>query len=160
MTLRWPTIGTTIVLAVVAAATACATDVKSDLASATTVLEKCAVLFEAPSGGIKHAFLPSLHILSLAPNATFSLPSDAPPNVKAVQCGRQSLGPSQYDYKVLAAGYPLNIVTDKRLGVLEIVKGQLRFRMLDGEMSESEIKHVERFLNESQPLFNGAAVAP
>ncbi|MEG3158228.1 hypothetical protein ACKVMH_10120 [Lysobacter zhanggongensis] len=147
-------------MALVAAATACAADVKSKLPSSLTALEKCAVLFETPSGEIKQAFLPSLQVLSLAPDATFSLPPDAPPNVKAVQCGRHSLGPSQHDYKVLAAGYPFNIVADQRVGVLEIVKGQLRFRMLDGEMNESEIEHVQAFLNESQPLFNDAAAAP
>jgi hypothetical protein len=116
-------------------------------------LEKCAVLVESASGKLESKVLPSLHVLTQDADATFSLPTDAPPKVKGLMCGRQSIVPRANDYKVLVAGYTLNIIVDDRGGVLEIVDGQLRFRMISGEMTESEAQSVQTFLNESQPFF-------
>jgi hypothetical protein len=118
--------------------------------------ERCAVVFQGASGKLEHQVLPSLKVLSLAPSETFALPPDAPTTVKVVQCGRPSLVPAEGDYKVLAAGFPLAIVADDRVGVLEMEEGKLRFNMINGEMKESEIPGIQEFLNKSQEHFNKA----
>jgi hypothetical protein len=114
--------------------------------------EKCAVLFEDSAGKMHSQLLPSLYVMSLAPDAKFSLPADAPSNVKAIQCGRPSLAPLAADLKVISAGYPIGIVSGGRVGVLSLPEGRLRFNMLDGEMTEAEIKEIGAFLDQGQEL--------
>ena len=131
------------------------------LASSSNASERCAVLFQTPDGQIEHKELATLSLANLAPEAQFTLPHEAPENVKSVQCGRSTLVPGPNDHKPLLAGYPLSIVSDGRVGVLEAVNGQLRFRMLEGEMSASESEQAQTTLNAAQDQFNvRAAVAP
>ena len=124
------------------------------------VTEQCAVLFENSSGLVEHKLLASLHVSDLADRSNFSLPADAPLKVQAIQCGRTSLVPLTYDYKVLAAGFPLAIVSGGRVGVLEALGGRVRFNMLDGEMTESEVKLVGVFLDRSQVALKEDELAP
>lgn len=116
--------------------------------------EKCGVLFRNASGTLENKVLPSLHLITLDDGATFSLPKDAPANVETLMCGRESITPHANDYKALIAGYPLNIVVDDRVGVLEVSSGQLRFRMIRGKMTEAETRSVQEFLNDSQKFFD------
>jgi hypothetical protein len=118
------------------------------------ILEKCGVLFEADSGEIKNQILPTLHVAALDQHAEFSLPSEVPARVRGIMCGRESIVPLANDYKVLLAGYTFNIVAGERVGVLEISGGQLRFRMIDGKMSDEEAASMQEFLNVSQPFFD------
>ena len=128
------------------------------LASPAIAAERCAVLFEATEGKIEHAFLPSLSVATLAPEQAFALPPDAPAKVRSIQCGRGSLVPGANDLKPLQAGYPISIVASGRVGVLEAVAGQLRFRMIEGEMTEAESELVQRALNQAQEQFHERAV--
>jgi len=109
--------------------------------------EKCGVIFEVPGSAPQSMVLPSIHLASLGESDAFSLPPDAPKGVKAVQCGRDTIVPFRYDYKVIQAGLPLSIVAEGKVGVLEIAEGKLRFRMLSGKMSESEQSFVGAFLD-------------
>ena len=128
------------------------------LASPVVATERCAVLFETTDGKIGHAFVPSLSVADLAPEQAFDLPPDTPTQVRSIQCGRETLVPGVNDIKPLQAGYPISIVASGRVGVLEAVSGQLRFRMLVGEMTEEESSLVERALNQAQEQFHGRAV--
>lgn len=112
------------------------------------------MLFEQMPGKLEHQVLPSLQVQTLTPSATFALPADAPANVKAVQCGRLALVPKDTDYKVLAAGFPFAIVADGRVGILEMEEGRVRFRMLEGKMTEAETDSVQATLNSSQEHLN------
>lgn len=131
------------------------------LACPAIAAERCAVLFETTDGEIEHAFLESLSVAELAQDQAFSLPPDAPPKVRSIQCGRETLVPGDNDLKVLRAGYPISIVANGRVGVLELVAGQLRFRMLSGDMTEPESILMQRTLNKAQDQLQGRAlVAP
>ena len=136
-----------VALAFSSASSATERTAQSQVASVT---EKCGVIFEESPGNTKSQLLPSLHLIDMTASSVFSLPEDSPANVKAVQCGRQSLVPLATDIKVIAAGFPLAIVSDDRVGVLEIIDGRLRFNMLEGEMTESEIHEIGDFLNTGQ----------
>ena len=123
--------------------------------------ERCAVLFETSEGKIQHQTLPSLSVAELASEQAFALPVDAPPEVRSIQCGRETIVPGINDYKPLQAGYPLSIVAAGRVGVLEAINGQLRFRMLEGEMTVVESELVQRAINAAQERFDKQpAVAP
>ncbi|MFA5633489.1 MAG: hypothetical protein WC997_18530 [Porticoccaceae bacterium] len=129
--------------------------------SASNAAEHCAVLFETPGGKIERKVLPHLSVAGLASEDAFALPEDAPPKVRSVQCGREAIVPGPNDHKPLQAGYPLSIVATGRVGVLEAVNGQLRFRMLEGEMTEAESELVQRAINAAQERFGmQPAVAP
>lgn len=82
------------------------------------------------------------------------MPSDAPEGVVALQCFRQKLALGPNDYKPLLAGYTLGIVTDDRVGVLEVVDGRLQFRMVAGALTAEESVQVEGALNIAQAKFN------
>ncbi len=116
--------------------------------------EKCGVIFENASGKPESRLLPGFSVASIANDAPFVLPAHAPPKVLAVQCGRTSLVPGRNDYKVLQAGFPFSIVADDRVGVLEVVEGRVRFNMLDGEMTEAELKPIGDFLDFAQAEMN------
>ena len=122
--------------------------------------ERCDVLFES-GGEIKNLLLMSLRVLNLADSAKFKLPPDAPPKVKAVRCGRDVIVPQRNDYKVLQAGYPFSIVAGDRVGVLELAEGNLRYRLLKGELTAAEIPAVTAFINASQrAMVKKAPAAP
>jgi hypothetical protein len=119
-------------------------------APAVVAREKCGVIFEAAGGQPQSMVLPSITLASLAEADSFVLPADAPKGVRAVQCGRDTIVPFRYDYKVIQSGLPLSIVAQGKVGVLEIAEGKLRFRMLSGKMSESEQNFVGAFLDAAQ----------
>ncbi|AOH36487.1 hypothetical protein BGP89_09055 [Luteimonas sp. JM171] len=123
--------------------------------------ERCAVLFETSEGKIEHQTLPLLSVAGLASEQAFVLPVDAPPEVRSIQCGREAIVPGINDHKPLQAGYPLSIVAAGRVGVLEAINGQLRFRMLEGEMTEVESELVQQAINAAQERFDKQpAVSP
>ena len=124
------------------------------LCGAASAAEKCAVIFKAPDGALKTMVLPSLSVGGLAPDAPFQLPKDAPPDVKALMCGRDSLVPGPNDYKVLRAGLPISIVADDRLATLEASGGQLRFRVTQGQMTPEESTRTQAALNAQQAGFS------
>ena len=122
--------------------------------AAAAPIEKCGVVYAGADGSLANMMMPSLHVLELADDASFQLPADAPPNVKGVTCGRESLIPARNDYKVLGAGIPLTIIHGERLGALTIVDGHLRFQMLKGEMTELEMPKIGAYLDAAQLALN------
>lgn len=118
--------------------------------------EKCGIQSVGASGKSEFKVSPSFNVTPLTNSTEFSLPKDAPEKVQFIQCGRQSIVPKSNDYKVISAGYLFTIVADNRIGVLEMVKGQLQYRMIEGEMTEPERKEVLSFLNKSQEILQNA----
>jgi len=117
-------------------------------------VEKCGVVYEDAKGKATSMVLPSVHVLDLTDDATFTLPAEAPAKVTVVQCGRDTIVPQKNDYKVLVAGFPFAIIAeDGRVLFLEIVDGQLQVQIKDGQFTEAEIPHLQAFLNEAQPHF-------
>lgn len=107
--------------------------------------ESCDVVVQTTSGQLERRNLPSLRIKSLAAE-TFALPADAPLNVKMIQCARPSLLPAPADRKVVAAGFPFSVAADKRVVLLTRQDGQLRYKMLSGELSEAETLLMEAYV--------------
>ena len=120
------------------------------------VYERCGVVYEAARGSIATKVIPSMRVADLADDASFELPEDVPANVKAVQCGRDSVVPLPNDYKVLAAGFPLSILArDGRVAVLEAgPEGKLGLRTLEGKLSIDEDTRVKALIEEAQPAFD------
>ena len=117
----------------------------------------CAVMTEE-SGEIVSHKLTDLHVLdAVADSSQFTLPKDAPNAVKAVICGRSSIVPAISDYKVLASGYPFNIVSGQRIAALEVSGGQIRLRMIKGTIEANEMDLMQTRLNELQTAFDAAA---
>jgi len=124
------------------------------LYGAASAAERCSVIYETSDGSLKHMVLPSLSVEGLARDEPFRLPNDSPPNVKSVMCGRDSLVPGLNDYKVLRAKLTMGVVADTRVAVLEMVNGQLRFRVIDGKMSPQEMERTQAVLNAGQASFD------
>lgn len=70
--------------------------------------EKCGVMHEK-GGKLEVTVLPSLKVFEATSREEFMLPEDAPPRVKAVQCGRNSIVPERNDDKIILAGFPFFI---------------------------------------------------
>ena len=118
---------------------------------ASLPLEKCGVVYAGVDGNLANMMLPSIHVIDLADAAAFKLPADAPPNVKAVTCGRRdSLVPAKNDYKVLQAGFPFSIVNHGRMATLTIAEGKVRFELQQGEMTADEKPKVDAAVGAAQ----------
>jgi hypothetical protein len=124
--------------------------------------EKCAVLAKGADGEMAIVLLASLRVKKLTAGAgPFVLPSDAPANVEAIQCGRQSLVPAPNDYKVLLAGLPFFIVDpQEREAVMELSEGRLQYSTVSGEFTDDEIVGIQAFVDGSQEFFNTADSDP
>jgi hypothetical protein len=115
----------------------------------------CLVLAKGADGTVRAEPLGSLHVLASTSRAgKFELPPDAPASPTGILCGRSSLIPGPNDYKVLLAGLSLGISRNDepngRVGVLEMVSGKLQFRMIDGILTEEEMKVLQRRLEALQ----------
>jgi hypothetical protein len=125
---------------------------------ASLPLEKCGVVYAGVDGNLANMMLPSIHVIDLADAAVLKLPGDAPPNVKAVTCGRRdSLVPAKNDYKVLQAGYPFSIVNHGRMGTLTIADGKVRFDMQQGEMTADETPKIGAVVDAAQAALANAS---
>jgi hypothetical protein len=88
--------------------------------------ERCSAYTEV-NGEKAEVPLPSLKVMELtAASGPFVLPKDAPANVSAIQCWRDSILPTKNDYKVFRAGIPFFITapTNRTLS-LAYFDGQL-----------------------------------
>jgi len=97
----------------------------------------CFAMVQGPSG-IERQDLPWLVTERTAGSARFE--PRLPPG-SGIACVRRSIVPAPNDWKLLAAGYPLSILvpgTVERIGVLEVSQGQVRFRVLDGQLTPDE----------------------
>jgi hypothetical protein len=123
--------------------------------------EKCKVIFSVTSDGKEKFVIGKDEIQVILPteNGAFSIKRAAEGRPVSVVCGRESLVPAPNDYKVLLAGYTLMIDDTgtghpKSLGELEVVGGQLRFRMIDGAMSDAMKARIGARVDELQVAFN------
>ena len=114
--------------------TACSAIVQSDGGATTVVNDDNLKVLEQTRG-----------------EATFAY---ARKDTQAIRCIRNDLVPAVSDYKVLRAGFPLDIVESNgggsRIGVLEVSGGQFRFRMVQGEVTADERQRLTSRLNEIQ----------
>lgn len=113
----------------------------------------CGAVIEDARGVVQTVKDASLKVLDqTTANATFSYTGHA--NTRAIICGRTDIVPAVNDFKVTAAGFPLDIVhaseAEGRVGALEMSGGQFRFRMLKGKLTEDEAQRVLLRLNEFQ----------
>jgi hypothetical protein len=120
---------------------------------AIATVEKCGVVHELAQGSTATMLLPSIHVMGLGDESSFSLPPDAPAKVRAVQCARDVIVPQRNDYKVLAAGFPFAIISGDRVGVIEGLGRKLSFRMIKGYTTPAEQAAVDEAMKAAQIAF-------
>ena len=97
--------------------------------------------------------VPGLHVLAAGDGSTaLKIPGIDPAKVGGVQCVRSTIVPQPGDASVLKAGWPfyLSVVRpdgSKVLGVLEIVGGHYRLRLVEGTYRGDESKAVVHALD-------------
>jgi len=116
--------------------------------------ERCGVVYKSQEGHIEFKVMSALSVSQLPAEQPFVLPAGTPQGVVWIQCGRNALALSTNDYKYALAGYVLSIVAQGRVGVLEVVNGQLQFRMLEGTMMKPESEAIAAALHTAQQRFD------
>lgn len=86
-------------------------------------------------------------------SATATVPEGAEAVLHGHIDGRTDGVVSPGDAGPLKSGLPNGVVSEGRVGVTEIVNGQLQFRMLDGKMTPHEIKALQKSLDKQQIQF-------
>jgi hypothetical protein len=126
------------------------------LSTSTTMSElqeySCSALVRSPEGSIEVIEDKSLSVLGqVESKASFDYGRE---NTLAIRCLRSDIVPAVKDWRVLDAGYPLNIVDVStktgRVGVLEVSGGQYRFRMIQGELTSGDMERLQHRLDEIQ----------
>jgi hypothetical protein len=95
---------------------------------------------------------PDIHVLDQTAAPGRFAPS-MPTGVVGMMCARTSIVPAGYDDEVIALGVPFFIAetgSPGRLGVLEAIAGQYRFRMIRGNLAAEEQASVDQRLREYQ----------
>jgi hypothetical protein len=125
---------------------------------------RCIVLAEKSDGTVDT--LPG-EIAVLEPMRTspaFSL--TLPPGYAhaSVMCGRSDIEPAEDDWKVLEAGYPLDISVSEdgkpdRILALESIEGRLQVRFVKGTMTDAEAQRLQARINQLQTAMQDAFVA-
>ncbi len=112
---------------------------------------RCGWQIEQADGSYRTQIASDLRVLeqSALPGA---FAPDRPDNARAVNCGRTSIVPAEHDDEVIMLGFPFIITEasdspDGRLGALEIVDGQYRFRMIQGAVTEAEARAINDRIN-------------
>jgi hypothetical protein len=108
-------------------------------------------------GTVYNLNLPDLRVLVPTAQPGRFAPT-LPDGVVAILCGRASIIPAENDDKVLALGIPFYILetgNPGRLGVLELVQGQFRFRMLAGMLRPEDQQPLQSRLSEFQSRLQG-----
>jgi hypothetical protein len=116
-------------------------------APAAAAAERCSA-YTMVDGRESEFPMPSLRVMELtAVSGPFVLPKDAPANVTAIQCWRDSILPTKNDYKVFRAGFPFFITapTNRTLS-LAYSDGQLTVTFDKGLLSDQEIKRVHAYI--------------
>jgi hypothetical protein len=116
--------------------------------SASGTREICMFVFQNDEGKSDTLFLPTLRVMQLTESSEqFKLPEGAPAKINNITCFRNpaSIVPEDNDYKVAVAGYRLVLIEreTKRTAYLEIKNGELAYRVVRGELSESELEKLK-----------------
>lgn len=75
------------------------------------------------------------------------------PGIVGLMCTRNDILPAANDDEVLWLGVPFHISQSGRLGVLELVEGRFRFRMIAGRLRDEERAALDARLAEFQARF-------
>jgi hypothetical protein len=121
------------------------------IAASQGVSEQCSVIIPHPGGsGYTHQPAPGYSVANA--RAPLAFP-DGFDDVQSIVCRRDSLVFTDNDFRVVVdLGVPMNIGAEGVIGVLEIVEGQFRFRLIRGEYSEAQAVAVQAALNRGQRL--------
>ena len=125
--------------------------VAAALLGAQSVPERCAVIVPHPGGtGFTHYPAPGYTVANAVP------PLSLPEGLGAVEqiiCGRETLAFTDNDFRVVfGLGVPMAIGAEDVLGLLEMVDGQFRFTLLQGELSSAQAAVVQAALERGQLL--------
>jgi hypothetical protein len=120
--------------------------------------EICKPIFSKPIDGTPKFFIGGdVKVISATEHADkFAVPAPDGATVASIICGRQTIVPSPNDYKVVLAGYSLDIVDrgvgrSERRGTLEMSDGQLRFHIAKGDPLTPDLQaKVDARLSEMQ----------
>jgi hypothetical protein len=127
--------------------------------------ERCRIIAETPDNPPKYvtADAPSM-IQATESEKPFKIEMPGGYKAHSVMCGRLDIVPAPNDYKIVVAGYPLYILDigvghPTRIGALEIVGGQFRFRMIEGPaLTDGLSARVQKRLEEFQTKGQATAV--
>jgi len=75
------------------------------------------------------------------------------PGIVGLMCTRNDILPAAHDDEVVWLGIPFHISQSGRLGVLEIVEGRFRFRLISGRLRPEERRALDARLAEFQARF-------
>lgn len=124
--------------------------------------ERCGVLAKV-DGDYETRVLPGFSVIeSTAGAREFALPADTPPNVVAVQCGRDSVVPRNNDYKVLGAGYPFIIIVEQgdRMLTMEFThEKKLHVNVTRGAVSADEQAQIDAAVARAQKKIDAIRVS-
>jgi hypothetical protein len=110
------------------------------------------VSIENEDGTIKFIDTPSLNIST---GEDFKLPTSWH-DASSILCGRPNMVLKATDFLVVMEGRkPLMLTGTKAKVVLEMVKGQFRMRVIDGELTEQQIETAQNAMNEAQLIHQG-----
>ena len=109
----------------------------------------CKVAIESTDGDIKFIDAPTLDI---SKGASFRLPTGLS-DTSSILCSRSNLILKTTDFLVvMAQEKPLMLFGEEAKVVIEMVNGQFRMRVLDGELSEQQIGAAQNAMNEAQSI--------
>lgn len=112
----------------------------------------CKIAVENIDGDVKFIDAPSLDI---SEGVNFKLPTSFH-DASSILCSRPDLDVKKTDFLVVMEGRkPLMLSGTKAKVVLEMVKGQFRMRVIDGELTEQQIQTAQNAINEAQSIHQG-----
>jgi hypothetical protein len=121
------------------------------LASANEATREACYVTEDEDGQVSVSAFPELDLIHSDDAALPALPAG---KILGVDCSRNSLVPALGDYRVIMQyGLPLTITSSKRVAVLEVLNGQVRYRNLTDRFSAEEIAAIKARIDLLQPKF-------
>jgi len=125
------------------------------LASAKEATREACYVTEDEDGQVSVSAFPELDLIHSDDAALPALPAG---RILGVDCSRNSLVPALGDYRVIMQyGLPLTIMSNKRVAVLEVLNGQVRYRNLTDRFSAEEMADIKARIDALQPRFRRLA---
>ena len=112
----------------------------------------CRVLIEHKDGEIEHVKAPTI---DLSKGEKFILPDNLV-EASSIVCERPNLVAKTSDFLVVSsAERPVYLTGEEAKIVIEMVNGQFRLRVIDGELNEEQISLLQTAMNEAQLIVQG-----
>ena len=112
----------------------------------------CRILIENENGEFRHINAPTV---DLSKGADFKLP-DTLINASSIMCSRQNLETKVNDFLVVnSANKPLMLFGQEAKIVIEMVNGQFRMRVIEGNLEPEQINIAQNAMNEAQLIVQG-----